>query len=860
VAVWSLTLVLVGLAAAILGAGMAGAAAPLPGLGLAAPLVATLYLLAEWFPVHLRVRRETHTFSLTEIPLVVGLYFLPPLAVVLAQTLGAGTALVAHRRQAPMRLAFNLANFAFSTTCAAAVFHVAPESPDVLGPVGMLAAYLAAMAADQLSGLGVAVAIWLSGGDRPEFREHVGLGWVYTFVDASLALVGVMVLSSHPAGFWLLTVPVITTLFGFRLYQDERIKRESLASLQQATSVLQEVADASSVTQLLLQQVRDMFSVRVAALVISPGTPLPAGVWTLDIDGRVTADPGGSPVPEADLVDLIRSHAGGITARREDGGTWLPVLDRLGLDEAIIAPLHAGELIGGALIAGDRLVNAGPFRPDHVSLLSTLANHAGVAMKNTELVDRLRAEAQVTAYQARHDALTDLPNRIMFQEQVDAALRDEDAACAVLLLDIDRFKEVNDTLGHHNGDLLLEEFAARLVACAPGPGLVARLSGDEYAILVTGRRRDPVSMEERSVEVARRVATTLQVPFQLEGLALVVTASIGISLSPEHGSTAAVLLRRADVAMYNVKRDHATGFEFYRPDRDEYSAARLALVADLRAALKRDQIEVAYQLQVNAATGRVEGAEALARWRHPSRGVIMPGEFIELAEHAGLIRGLTERVLRIAVRDAMIWRDRWPDLRVAVNLSPRLLLDPSVAPLIHRVLVEHGLPPSGLTIEVTESAIVGNAGRVEEALRDLTSLGCDLSIDDFGTGYSSFSYIGRLAIHELKVDRSFVAGMANSEADMAIVELTVGLAHRLGKRVVAEGVETDFQAARLANLGCDVLQGYLISRPISHEALLEAVAARHAATSESELAGPGWGSPEPGVRPLATVRRLGEAS
>jgi EAL domain-containing protein (putative c-di-GMP-specific phosphodiesterase class I) len=294
--------------------------------------------------------------------------------------------------------------------------------------------------------------------------------------------------------------------------------------------------------------------------------------------------------------------------------------------------------------------------------------------------------------------------------------------------------------------------------------------------------------------------------------------------------------------MYNAKAERGTGFEVYRTDRDEYSAARLALVGDLRTAVETDQIEVVYQMQVDAATGRVEGAEALARWRHPVRGVLSPLEFIGLAEHAGLIRPLTERVLRLAVRDAVQWRQRWPNLRVSVNLSPRTLLDPALPPLVRGVLAEHGLPPSALILEVTESAIVDDARSVEDALADLTTLGCDISIDDFGTGYSSFSYLRRLSIHEIKVDRSFVQGMTTDASDRAIVELTIDLGHRLGKRVVAEGVETDLEAGQLIDLGCDILQGYLISRPISNEAFKEAVAAREART-RGELV----------VRPVAVV-------
>jgi diguanylate cyclase len=468
----------------------------------------------------------------------------------------------------------------------------------------------------------------------------------------------------------------------------------------------------------------------------------------------------------------------------------------------------------------------------------------------------LRAEAQLNDFQARHDTLTDLPNRTLFRERLDDVLVAGESRCAVLLLDVDRFKEINDTLGHHNGDKLLAEMAVRLTQNVGPAGLVARLSGDEYAVLVVQPTTDHGSIEAHAVEVARTIASAFASPFQIEGLELVMTASIGISLSPDHGLTADTLIRRADVAMYNAKRDHGAGFEVYRADRDEYSAARLALVADLRNAVDGDQIEVAYQMQVDAATGNVEGAEALVRWRHPVRGVLPPLAFVGLAEHAGLIRGLTERVLRLAVHDAVEWRRRWPNLRVAVNIAPRTLLDPTLPPLVRQVLAEHALPPSALTLEVTESAIVDNAHRVEEALRDLTSLGCTIAIDDFGTGYSSFSYLRRLSIHELKIDRLFVQGMTTDASDLAIVELTVDLGHRLGKRVVAEGVETDQQAEGLVRAGCDVLQGFLFSLPVSSEAFMDAVEARAPGSRHASPPGPRDDDGEPCVVPLARLRSL----
>ncbi len=856
--VWSLAVVLAALTGTLLSAGVGRQDSPFAMLPLAAPLVAVLYFCAERFPVHLLVRRETHTFSPTEIPLVIGLYFLSPVAIVLAQALGAGVALIMHRQQPAPKLAFNLANFALSTTCAIGLFHAALGSQDALGPMGLAAAFAASFVADQLSGLGVALVIWLTQGGRPVLGRLVGIGTVYSLIDASLAFVAVIVLSVRPELSWLLAIPAATTLVGFHLYQDEHLKRESLGSLQESTRQIQEALQTEGVTQMLLRQVRDMFNARVAELIILPGGSLPGGVTRLDLDDILTST-GAMPL-DADegIVAMVASRSAGLIVGPIADDATRRWLDDRGYADAMVAPVRDGDVVRGLLVAADRMGNVGTFRSEHLTLFVTLANHAAVAMKNSYLVGKLRAEAQFNIHQARHDALTDLPNRTLLRERLDETL-EAHAPCAVLLLDVDRFKEVNDTLGHHNGDRVLQEMALRLVECVNQAGLVARLGGDEYAVLITQLATDHTVIDERAVTVARHIATALATPFRIEGLALVVTASIGIAFSPDHGLTADTLLRRADVAMYNAKRDHL-GFEVYRPDRDEYSAERLALVADLRTALGGDQIEVAYQMQVDAETGNVEGAEALVRWRHPVRGVLPPLAFIELAEHAGLIRSLTEQVLRLAVRDAVAWRRRWPSLRVAVNLSPRTLLDPTLVPLVRRVLAEHGLPPSALTLEVTESAIVDDAHRAEEALRDLTSLGCSISIDDFGTGYSSFSYLRRLSIHELKIDRLFVKGMATDPNDLAIVELTIDLGHRLGKRVVAEGVETDQEVERLLSLGCDVLQGYLISLPVSNGAFMDAVEARMPGTSREIRAGRTVDDGKLPVPPLTRLRSLKPAA
>ena len=510
VRIWSFAAVLAALTAALLGWSVLWERSPFETVLVAVPAVAVLYFCAERFPVHLIVRRETHTFSLTEIPLVIGLFFVTPASIVLAQTLGSAVALLVHRRQPPVKLAFNLANFALGTTCAIVVFHAVLGSSDALGPMGWLAAFAATFTADQMTGLGVAIVIWLTAGEPPELEELVGIGTLYTFIDTSLALVAVIVLATHPEAAWLLVVLAATTLLGFRLYQDERVKRESLGSLQESTRRIQESLRPEDVARMLLGQVRSMFNARVAELIILPGGSFPATTTRLGDGDAMTFQPTAPLDPAEGMYAMVEAQSSGrkIGRRSVDPG-WQRWLDDRGLADAMIVPVRDGEAIQGLLIAGDRMGNAGTFTAEHLSLFETLANHAGVAMKNGYLVDRLRAEAELNLHRARHDSLTELPNRALFRQRLGEALA-AGCRCAVLMLDVDRFKEINDTLGHQNGDVVLKALALRLVESLDGVELVARLSGDEYAVLLAQPPTDEAPVEARAVEVARAIGTAFE--------------------------------------------------------------------------------------------------------------------------------------------------------------------------------------------------------------------------------------------------------------------------------------------------------------------------------------------------------------
>ena len=422
-----------------------------------------------------------------------------------------------------------------------------------------------------------------------------------------------------------------------------------------------------------------------------------------------------------------------------------------------------------------------------------------------------RKQIDSLRHQATHDALTELPNRVLLQDRLTQALADaaRDATpIALLLLDLDRFKEINDTLGHHVGDQLLQRIGPRVLELLCGADTMARLGGDEFAVLLPGAE------EAAATALATEILAALAVPFMLEGQSLDVGASIGIALAPAHGDDAATLLRHADVAMYVAKRGHQ-GHAVYDPAQDGNNPLRLGLMGELRAAIAQGELLLHYQPKLDHTSGRVSGVEALLRWPHPVHGLIAPDQFIPLAEQTGLIAPLTWWVLETALAQCQTWARAGLLLGVAVNLSARTLHDLALPARITALLATYGVPAGLLTLEVTESALMADPTRALNVLTQLAEQGVCLAIDDFGTGYSSLAYLKRLPVHQLKIDRSFIQHLVEGGADAAIVVSTIGLGHHLGLRVVAEGVETAEAWQLLAASGCDVSQGYHLSRPVT---------------------------------------------
>jgi diguanylate cyclase (GGDEF)-like protein len=426
---------------------------------------------------------------------------------------------------------------------------------------------------------------------------------------------------------------------------------------------------------------------------------------------------------------------------------------------------------------------------------------------------RLRQQLKVNTYLAEHDALTDLPNRTLFLRRAGeavAAARRGGPPMAIAIVDLDRFKEVNDTLGHHNGDHLLTELAQRLGTYMRPTDTVARLGGDEFGIILR-EVSDPA-------EVLWRIRAVIEFEVSVSGLPLSVDSSIGYVVAPEDGTEVDELLQRADVAMYVAKEQHS-GVVRYRPDQNHYDAANLSLIGELRQAIDADQLVLHYQPKANLATGEVHAVEALVRWSHPTLGLLYPDRFVPLVEQTDLIDKLTEWVVHRALHDLGALGRAAADLTVAVNVSARNLGRPGFAEMVIRELGASGIAAERLVVEITETALLADPESAAAVLRQLDALGVEVSIDDFGSGHTSLGYLSELPIHELKVDRSFISDMLVNPAHAAIVRSIVDLGHNLGLRVVGEGVETLETWEVLRATRCDSAQGYLLARPMAVEHL-----------------------------------------
>ena len=779
-------------------------------------VVAGALLLAEFGQALVEFRTQAYAFSLTGIPLVLGFLYLPPQQLIAVRVV---TALLvfAIQRANPLKVGFNTSLYLLDTALAVGALHLLlPDQPGLSLSTGIVV-YLAPAASDLVMSALVMLVIRVNGG--PISWPGVLHVWVPTAVcallNAILGLAGAVLLKQGPLGGVLLLGLAALTGVAYRGYLVLRRRHQSLQVVQRFVE-LGEEAGAQEQAAVMLAEIRGLVRARAVELTLAGRDGEPGVRIVCDETGLVLAVPDGRPYAEG-LTDRPALITGRDPAQRawlrEQGlqsAAAVPVT-RHGAT-AMLSPLQGGSGHGrrrqSMLVAVDRLGDKFTFTRHDLALMQALAGHLAVALRNTQLVASLRREA-------RHDSLTGLANRAVLDERLADAL-ERGRQPSVLLLDLDRFKEVNDALGHQVGNLLLQVVARRLEDLLTADGrtggtdaTVVRLGGDEFAVLLPDGL-DPVP-------TAWAVAEQLSAPVDLGEVTVGSKASIGVALAaddPDRTATGDDLIRRADVAMYAAKAAGAVVWR-YTEDLDAGRGERLALLSDLHLGLERDELQLHYQPKLDLASGTVTGVEALVRWEHPTQGRIAPDVLIPLAESTGMIDKLTRVVLGQALRQSRAWHDQGLDLTVAVNLSTRNLLNPGLAGEVTAALEAHGVPAERLILEITESSVMGDAERTLPVLERLAGAGIMLSLDDFGTGYSSLSYLQRLPVSEVKIDRSFVLGLTGGdETSTVLVRSIISLGASLRLRIVAEGVEDAGTLEQLRELGCDVIQGWHTGRPV----------------------------------------------
>jgi diguanylate cyclase (GGDEF)-like protein len=785
---------------------------------LAAMVLALGFALAELKVIEVHFRRESHAFSLSELPTIIGLFFLSPNLYLLALLAGTGSALWLASRQSPVKLGFNLANYLLIAVVSISVFRAIGTFDGAPTLMDYVAAFSAALVATAVGAVNIASAITLSGG-APQFKklpEMIQFGALVAVANTSIALLAVTILWISPSAVWLLAIPVATLFLAYRAYVSEREKHERLELVYQSSRILQHSPELDVALLALLDHARAMFRAELAEVLLLPS---PGAEHAL----RTSSMQDGPPeviVPVANVeVEpvlgqiLAERRAGFASLRHTPGGRPFPIR------QAMVAPLVGESGVMGMLTIVNRLTEGTTFSADDLRLLETLANQAAVALENGQLEQSLaelsRLKEQLR-YQAYHDPLTDLPNRALFVEQVAARLsapRDDGVMPVVLLFDLDDFKVVNDTLGHAAGDELLVVVAERIRTCVRDDDLAARLGGDEFAILL-----DDLPSLAESASVARRLIDALGASFPIHGEDVMVGVSVGIAMSRGAEQSADELVRNADVAMYTAKAEGKRRFAVFDPTMHAEIIARHELSAELTRGIGRSELLVHHQPIVALATGEPVGVEALVRWRHPVRGLVRPDEFIGLAEESGAIVALGRHVMIEAAREVVDWnkqveRDR--RLYLSVNVSVIQLQQADFLEAVEDVFTTTGLEPSQLVLEITETAMFRDTRETIRKLEALRARGVRVAIDDFGTGYSSLTYLRRFPVDILKIAKEFIGPADRDSEEWAFTGSMVTLGRMLGLQTIAEGIEAQGQLERLRDLGCEYGQGYLFAHPVA---------------------------------------------
>jgi diguanylate cyclase (GGDEF)-like protein len=780
---------------------------PHPRWSLAALFVA--FLVAESTLLHLEFRKQAHSISLSEIPLVVGLFLVSPAELVVVRML-AVIAVLAWQRRSPLKSVFNVTLAAGEVVIAEAIF-TAFGRGEVTHPLSWLAVLAAVLAGSALALSSIQVAIRLSQGPQ-RLTGAVGrlaLAPAIGVTNGVAALTIVLVL--HSSGWASLLLAVLCGMFflAYRGYARSQRQHASLRQVLGFSRLLELTRSSEAPLDAALNQARDILNASRLTLRLTADR---ASALSVDGDGRVTIAPDlGADDPVA--ARAMGSRSGVLFVGKKSEA----VLATRGARELIAVPLRSGPTVLGFLEFADRQSSMSRYTSEDVQVADSLATRLTAAIENQDLVARLR-------HAAYHDRLTGLPTRARLGQHLDAVIDEaaaEEGVVALVQVDLDRFKEVNDSLGHTWGDELLVLVGQRLSRTAPEGAMVARVGADEFA--VAARVSGPGAAAQLGATLREAVSTS----YPLAGLTIDAAATVGVALAPDHGDDGPTLMRRVDVALSNAK-NVGRHVSMYDPSMEQESLQRLRLVTELRAALAAGQVIVRYQPKINLRSRELVGVESLVRWIHPEYGEVAPDRFVPLAEVTGLIGILTDHVLRASLAQCRQWLDRDLRIPVAVNLSARSLHEAEFPERVAGMLREYDVPPDMLSFELTESSVMTDPDRMQPVLLRLHELGTGLSIDDFGTGYSSLSQLRRLPVDEVKIDKEFVFTMGTDLGDLAIVRAIIELGHSLGLRVVAEGVEDELARDLLAGNDCDVVQGYLVSRALDPDRLDAWLSARTA--------------------------------
>jgi diguanylate cyclase (GGDEF)-like protein len=796
---------------------------PIIALHLPAAVVAVVlgagFFFAEQFQLNVEFRRQAHTFTLAGVPLLIGVLLLSPLVFVVTRLVASVLAFM-WQRVSVDKMAYNSAAYAFEAAADVMLVHLLLRPAPGLDLRAAVTLVVTLAVLDQFISALVLVMIRVHNGplSRADVIEVLIPAVVLSVTSTMFAFNMILLLEHGVLGGAVAAMLIGLGAAGYRAYAAARHRHQSLSLVHEFVTGGVGAQSLETLAEELLSRIRRLLRASTVQVMIVDSDS--------DGDQRVCADVGSAltlAVDEQDSLDvshhdfdtqdwvvvrtmtqqepLLASRATKDPAVRH----WL---DEHGFRDAMMVALPDSSGMRGTLRVTDRLGETATFTAEDLTLLQTLTGHLAVALRSTRLVQEL-------GYDATHDSLTGLPNRRALYTDGQARLvKTPGRRRALLLLDLDKFKEVNDSLGHHAGDQLLVEVGARLRGQVRGGDLLARLGGDEFAVLLEDAGYDAAASVAANLRA--RLAepfTTLAEPSAPGTLTLYSSVSIGIALFPDDGPDLSALLRKADIAMYKAKAS-GDGHHVYSGTDDADGEARLRTVDELRTAITNGQLVLHYQPKIDLANGTVHSVEALVRWDHPTRGLLYPDAFLALVEVSGLMRAMTRLVLELALDQAAVWQGRGQHLTIAVNLSASSLVDADLPEEIFALLAARGVPPAALQLEITEEFLMAHRDRARSILTRLRDGGIQISVDDFGTGYSSLSYLRDLPIDELKLDRSFVFPMVDDARAAALVASTIGLAHSLGLRMVAEGVETEVAYTELRRLGCDQAQGFWMSRPV----------------------------------------------